>query len=179
MTSSQLVRCLVLAGALGACDVAPPSVEGPDTRFRLEQDLRTRPPAEGDARCWHEWVQPAVFESVTEQVLVQPPSFDAEGRMIAPAVFRSVTQQREVRPRRQVWYRIPCPAELIEGPAVFTASLQRALKARGFYGGEVNGLADAATREAVLRFQRRFGLESDVLSYSAAQALGLIALVRG
>lgn len=177
MKMRKRVGWLVLASGLAACTPAP--VEGPDTRLRLDEGLRLQAPRPGDGRCWHDWVQPAVFETVTEQVLVSPPLFDASGAMTAPAAFRSVTQQREVRPRRQVWYRIPCAEDLSDGPEVFTASLQRALKARGFYGGEISGTADPATRVAVLAFQRRLGLDSDVLSFEAARALGLISSVAG
>lgn len=177
MKSGKMVGWLVLAGGLAACTPAP--VEGPETRLRLDEGLRLQAPRPGDGRCWHDWMQPAVFETVTEQVLVQPPVFDTTGAMISPAVFRSVTQQREVRARRQVWYRIPCEKDLSAGPEVFTASLQRALKARGFYGGDITGISDPATRAAVMSFQRRLGLESDVLSFEAARALGLISSVSG
>ena len=132
----------------------------------------------GRPGCWHETVSPAIFETVTEQILVSPAVVDEAGRTVSPAVFRTETQQRQVQARQQAWFRIPCESDLTGDPGVFTASLQRSLKARGVYGGEINGIADFATREAVRRFQRPFGLESDVLSYAAAQSLGLVSSVR-
>jgi murein DD-endopeptidase MepM/ murein hydrolase activator NlpD len=42
-----------------------------------------------------------------------------------------------------------------------TAALQVGLKARGFYGGTIHGVATAETRAAVRRFQRRQGLRAD------------------
>jgi hypothetical protein len=177
MKTRGMVLCLALVGGLAACEAGPPGVEGPDTRLRLDEDLRLQPPRQDDRRCWHRWEQPALFETVTEQVLIVPPVFDAAGRMVTPAVFRSVTQQREIRPRRPTWFRIPCEADLAGDPAVFTASLQRALKARGFYGGDISGVSDSATRASVMAFQRRLGLESDMLSFAAARALGLISSV--
>ena len=38
--------------------------------------------------------------------------------------------------------------------------IQEALKAKGLYGGEVNGVLDQATMEAVAEFQKRHGLEA-------------------
>lgn len=58
----------------------------------------------------------------------------------------------------------------------FLASLQRALKARGLYLGEVTGEWNAATAEGVRRFQAERGLDSPRLSLAAARELGLIAV---
>jgi hypothetical protein len=76
-----------------------------------------------------------------------------------------------VQDREEVWFRAPCPAEQT---VQFTASLQRALKARGLYLLPVTGTVDAATGEAIRRFQAQRGLDSPILSLAAAQELGLI-----
>jgi len=53
------------------------------------------------------------------------------------------------------------------------ASLQRALTARGLYGGQINGMMDRATRHAVRGYQAPLGLDSGILSLAAARKLGL------
>jgi len=95
---------------------------------------------------------------------------DAAGAVTRPALTRSETRQSVVRPRQAIWFPVPCPPEYT--PA-FIASVQRALKARGLFTAEVTGGIDAATRDAIRRFQAARGLDSDVLSLSAARALGL------
>jgi len=171
------LACVFLALGMVACAPTAPVVEGPSPGPALRSELRTQPPI-GLSGCWHETIAPAIFETVTEQVLVSPAVVDAQGRTITPAVFRTETQQRQVQARQKGWFRIPCETDLVGNPGVFMASLQRALKARGVYGGDITGMSDPATLEAVRRFQRPFGLESDVLSYAGAQALGLISSVK-
>lgn len=162
---------------LAACAPGVPVVVGPQATSDLTSEVQFRQPSAKDGRCWHETVQPAIFETVTVQALVTPAVVDASGRLLEPAVFRTETRQSEVRPRQTGWFRIPCAGELAGDGMAFTASLQRALKARGLFGGEISGQSDAATRAAVLAFQRRFGLESDVLSFAAARMLGLVSTV--
>ena len=57
----------------------------------------------------------------------------------------------------------------------FVASLQRALKARGFYLQPLTGVLDAHTSEAVRRFQADRGLDSLRLSLAAARELGIVS----
>ena len=170
----------ILAGGmaalwLAACVPGGPPVEGPVTAPAFDAAVVTAPPAEGTGDCWHESRRPALFETVTEQVIVTPEQRDATGALIRPATFRSETHQRELRPRQTIWFRIPCLADTGPGPS-FIASLQRALKARGLYGGAVTGEMDAATEAAVRRYQAASGLDSAVLSLTAARALGLISV---
>jgi hypothetical protein len=140
----------------------------------LASSLRqTPPPANRQGQCWAEDTTPAVIETVTEQVVMRDAVQDAEGRVVEPASFRTETRQRIVQDRRTVWFRAPCPEDWTVG---FTATLQRALKARGLYLAPVNGTLDAPTREAVRRYQEPLGLDSPELSLAAAQSLGIIAV---
>jgi hypothetical protein len=170
------VRLAALAG-LAACMPSAPPVAPPVTAPSFQAATVQAEPRAADGECWHRMGRPALFETVTEEILIAPEQRDATGAVVKPAVFRTETRQTELRPRQQVWFRIPCRAE-VESEAVFVASLQRALKARGLFGGEVTGIMDDATEAAVLRYQSANGLESGVLSLAAAQALGLVA-VRG
>lgn len=67
--------------------------------------------------------------------------------------------------------RVPCPEDLTP---TLLASLQRALMARGYLTGPVNGALDAPTRAAVLAFQAARGINSPDLTLRAAQELGLM-----
>lgn len=160
---------------LAACTAGNLPVEPPVTAPAFDAALRAERPTGPEHACWHESQRPALFETVTVQVIVTPEQRDAQGAVIRPATFRSDTQQRELRPRQTVWYRIPCRSD-VDAEASFTASLQRALKARGLYGGSVTGTMDDATETAVRRYQAANGLDSAVLSLAAAQALGLVSV---
>lgn len=68
-------------------------------------------------------------------------------------------------------FAVPCPDRLT--PDLW-ASVQRALAVRGHYAGPITGTPDAATAEAVRRFQAPLGLDSPVLSLDGARHLGLM-----
>lgn len=133
------------------------------------------PPGAPDGTCWHRNISPAVIETVTDQVLVQPEQRDAQGKIISPAVFRTVTRQEIVQPRRVSWIETPCPAQITPG---FIASLQRALAVRGYYQGAIHGRMDPETRIALRRFQKEAGLDSSALSLDTARQLGLVAVAQ-
>lgn len=130
------------------------------------------PPGSAPGTCWGRDIQPARLETVTEQVMVQPPEIGADGVVRSPAVFRTETRSAILRDREPILFPAPCPEEMTPD---FVATLQRALAARGLYDGPVTGRMDGATRAAVRAFQRPQGLDSSVLSVSAARQLGLVA----
>lgn len=142
---------------LAACQPVP----GPGTAPTLAPEARAVPPGPEAGGCWHRTTLPARFETVTEQT-VEPGS--------GPATVRSDTRQRMLADRREVWFRTPCAEEVTP---VFLATLQRALKARGLYGGPVTGTMDPATAAAVRRYQAARGLDSDTLSLAAAREMGI------
>lgn len=164
---------VLLALALAGC--ADPSVQPPG-RADFSADLIVRkepgpPPGPKDA-CWQADIRPAVIETVTEQVQIQPERPGPGGGVI-PAVYGTSTSQRIVSDRATVWFRAPCPAEMTPE---FMATLQRALKARGFYLLPLTGVMDGPTRDAIRRYQRSRGLDSDHLSLAAARELGIVAV---
>ncbi len=133
----------------------------------------TRGEGPDDARpeaCYAQDVTPATIETVTEQVMIQPPQIGADGTVRAPAIFRTETRQAIVQERREIWFETPCEAETNPD---FIAALQRALGARGVYSGPITGQMDMRTRRAVRVFQEPQGLNSGVLSLAAARILGL------
>ena len=133
------------------------------------------PPAGPAGQCWGTDTTPAVIETVTEQVVVSEELRDAAGQIITPAAFETRTFQRMVQDREVVWFRAPCPADITVN---FAATLQRALKARGMYLQAVTGTIDAATADAIRRFQALRGLDSPTLSLAAAKELGISATDR-
>lgn len=162
----------LLALALSAC-VSPPLPDAP-TRGDFSSELLVLkdqgPPKGPKDACWQADIRPAVIETVTEQVLITPEGTAADGTPI-PAVYGSETRQRIVEDRATVWFRAPCAAEMTVD---FIATVQRALKARGLYLLPLTGVLDAPTRDAIRRYQRPRGLDSDHLSLAAARDLGII-----
>ncbi|AJE48215.1 peptidoglycan-binding domain-containing protein [Celeribacter indicus] len=122
------------------------------------------------AVCHARHVTPAVIETVTEQVLAQPPRLAGDGSVVRPAVYRTETRQEIVRERQELRFEALCAEELTPE---FVASLQRALAVRGHFTGPVTGRLDRATRRALRAYQKEQGLDSEILSLAAARRLGL------
>ena len=96
-----------------------------------------------------------------------------DGRVIRPPIYRRAPVPRVVRPRGEMRFQAPCPAEMT---ADFIASVQRALQARRYHSGPITGQMDAATRRALRAYQTERGLDSAQLSLETARALGLVAV---
>jgi hypothetical protein len=171
MRPTALAHALVLS--LAACGVAPPPPVATDLSGAGLPRTDATPPQAPDGACWVAEVLPARIETVTEQVQAAPARRAADGSVVEPASFRTETRQKIVAERREVWLEVPCDGVLTPG---FVATLQRALKARGFYQGAPTGQLDAPTQAAVRGWQRSRGLDSARLSMAGARALGLIVV---
>lgn len=162
----------MLSAALAGCsgvsvpDVARLTEPAPEIRSAVEG-----PPDAAPGTCWARDVTPAVVETVTDEVLVQPAQITDEGTLLSPPLYRNETAQRIVSERREIWFETPCELDLTPD---FVASLQRALAARGTYTGPITGEMDARTRRAVRAFQAPQGLDSGILSMAAARSMGLV-----
>ena len=170
--TTQILTGLVTALALASCGPRI-AVEGPgqgDLAAEAIQIDGAGPPQGAEGACWANDLIPAVYETTTEQTLVTPEVRDAAGNIVTPAAYRSVAQLRVVTERRDIWFTAPCPEEMTVD---FLATLQRALKARGYYTLPLTGEMDAATSEALRRYQADHGLDSPLLSLAAARDLGL------
>ncbi|WP_044006935.1 peptidoglycan-binding domain-containing protein [Jannaschia sp. CCS1] len=169
---------LAAAGGLAACQLPPPedsftSVIDPviNSGAAGVQVSRGVGPANADPQsCYGREIEPAVIETVTEQLMVEPEELDRNGNIRRPAVFVTATEQRIVEDRTEIWFETPCE---MESDAEFVANLQRALTARGHYDGAVTGEMNRATVRAVRAYQQPQGLDSGVLSLAAARQLGL------
>ncbi len=118
--------------------------------------------------CWAKVVTDNV-ETVTERVVVQPAEIASDGTVIAPPIHREI--ERPVNGDGETWFQRPCEAQMTPQ---LVESLQRALQARGHYSGEITGEMDLRTRLAIRAYQQPQGIDSGVLSLSAAKQLGLI-----
>ncbi|MDJ0826529.1 MAG: peptidoglycan-binding domain-containing protein [Rhodobacter sp.] len=171
MTIKPILTACAAALALAACS----DVEMPDVAQLVEPEVtatRSAPPPGLDpAGCYAQDVTPALVETVTEQVMLQPASVSTDGKVYYPAVYKTETRQAIVRERKELWFEVPC-ADL-QTPE-FVASLQRALEARDLYRGPITGEMTARTRRAVRAFQKPQGLNSGILSIAAARQLGLV-----
>jgi len=172
MTPIRFLLCATALTGLSACASVPSDLGGlgePEVT-RLNQ---AAPPGADPNTCWGKNVTPAIIETVTHQVMLQPAQVMSDGTIAQPAVYKTETSQEIVRQRQEFWFQTPCAGAMTPE---FTASVQRALKARGLYRGEITGEMDAQTRAAVRRFQKPEGLDSGILSLAAARKLGLVAV---
>lgn len=166
----RLCGVLALGVGLSACVMSPQKDE-----ILRAGDASSAPPGADPDACYGRHTTPAIIETVTEQVLVQPPQINADGSASYPAVYRTETRQNIVRERKELWFETLCADALT---SQFIASVQRALAVRGLYSGQINGRFDRATRRAISAYQRPQGLDSEILSLAAARKLGLVAVPR-
>lgn len=172
MTRPAKALILLATLVLAACQSGAPVAQD-----MVQRSASTQAPLAGaaEAGCWATDTVPAHHESVMETVVITPAVLDARGREVQPAVIAQGPHLAQVRPAEDRLFAVPCPEVM---NAEFVAALQRALSVRGFYAGAATGAMDDATRAAVRAYQRPQGLDSTVLSLTAAQQLGLIALPR-
>ncbi|MEM7631609.1 MAG: peptidoglycan-binding domain-containing protein [Pseudomonadota bacterium] len=147
---------------------------GTPTRSNIDPvSLASAPPGAATGTCWDKTVTPAVVETQSRRVELQPAQISSDGRVQSPPIYKTEAQQIVVQPRRENWFEIPCADVLTPD---FVASLQRALQARGYYNGPATGEIDLRTRQAVHRYQRSEGFDNPTLTVAAARKLGLIAV---
>lgn len=159
---------LIAAVLLGACaDATVPFSNAPS--FSTPQIKR-----DAAGLCFGTDVTPALIETVTEQVMVQPAQVNSDGSVTSPAMFRTVTRQAILRERREVQFETICPEAMTPE---FIASVQRALLTRGYYVGQITGAMDNRTLRSVQDYQRQNGgHDSPLLDIRTARALGLVQL---
>ncbi len=163
--------CLLACAVLSACN------SGGVSRFSAEpalvQTYAAAPPGAPEGSCWGKEVTAPEYKTVKGHILVQPAQVLADGTVISEPIYKREDRKVAVKPQKELWFRTPCEADL---PPDFTATLQRALQARGLYHGPVTGTMDARTQRAVRRYQAPQGLDSSILSLTGARKLGLVAV---
>jgi len=136
----------------------------------------SRPPDADPNACYGQDSTPAVIETVTEQVMLQPAQVSTDGQVTYPAIYKTETRQVIIQERREQWFETPCYPDMTPD---FVATLQRALNARGHYQGPINGEMTPRTRRAIRAYQKQQGLDSAILSKAAARQLGLVSFGSG
>ncbi|WP_417262149.1 peptidoglycan-binding domain-containing protein [Celeribacter sp.] len=164
------IALLLAAAVLAACQM-----DTSESEILRAAETPGAPSGADPNACYARHVTPAIIETVTEQVLVQPPQIDASGAVTYPAVYRTETRQEIVRERKELWFETLCREDWTPE---FIASVQRALAARGYYQGQAHGRMDHATRRAIRAFQVEQSVDSEVLSLAAARQLGLKEVAR-
>lgn len=157
MSRKTFVTAVMAASLLGAC--------APNVYELIPEEVTSRnvaPPGAAPGTCWGRDATPAVIETVTEQVILE----EAES-----PVYQTETSQQIVTPREDTWFETPCDDVMTPD---FTASVQRALQARGHYRGPITGRMDGRTQAAIRAYQKPQGLDSGLLSLAAARQMGLM-----
>jgi topoisomerase IA-like protein len=126
--------------------------------------------------CRIRYTTPAIVETVTKQVLLEPESLGTDPQtgkviVISPAVYRTETEQKIVRARQEGWAEIICANEQ---SIIFIQSLQRALAARGHYGGAITGVIDKRTKRALRKAQKGAGVNTAEVTLDLAENYGLV-----
>ncbi len=111
---------------------------------------------------------PAKYKTVTVKELVTP----AQTKTIEiPAVYTTVTRKEKVSDGHMEWRSILCKTNMTRGKV---AEIQRALKAKGFDPGPIDGVIGSQTMAAVNAFQRKNNLPVDkYLNIETVKALGV------
>ena len=172
-----------IGAALGLCALLSACMDSYATRDNATPAQTPIGPLEspvsvdaGIGTCFARATTPAIIETVTEQIMVQPAVVRSDGTVDTPAAFRTVTRQQILRERREVEFETPYASVMTPE---FIASVQRALLARGYYIGAITGQIDTRTSRAIERFQTdQNDVHTTTLTLRSARALGLVALPR-
>ena len=165
----MIAACVVSLYLLGC-------TEGADSGLAAFIASETNPnPAELTKECFAKENLPAVIETVTERKVKRPEVLGKDGVVIRKATYRTQSRQNIVSERREIEYQTLCASDYT--PELIS-NLQRALKARGYYSGAVNGLLTPTTEKAVKDYQVSLNFPATKLARFTAQQLGLIAYSR-
>ena len=101
---------------------------------------------------------PAEYQTVRVRKLVQPAS---ERTVQIPAEYDTIVKREKVTDSRLEWKSVLCDTNT---NADVIASLQRALKMRGYNPGRIDGVLGRETLDAVAQYQRNKGMASGQLT---------------
>lgn len=126
--------------------------------------------------CFAHEIEPAVIEIVTLRTPLLPEQRALNTKTGKTTVTQEATFDVKIIPRivtkrKDTWFETICPHLY---STRFVRSLQRALRARGYYSGKYSGVLDAQTNLAVKLYQRTKSLNSQILALSTVEEFGLI-----
>lgn len=108
---------------------------------------------------------PAQYQTITRKVLVSP---QREERVQVPAVYKTVQRVILIKPGG---YMEPREVVCREEYPKYTRKIQAALKALGYFEGEVDGVFGKETRRALVRYQVEKRLPVGQYNYDTLEAL--------
>jgi regulator of extracellular matrix RemA (YlzA/DUF370 family) len=110
---------------------------------------------------------PARYTTVRIKKLIQPAS---ERRIAIPATYKTITKKKKIAEGYAKWVPIVCQSSI---NSTMITQVQRALKAKGFYNGPIDGIWGAASKSATRAYQKAKGLPVAGLSMATMQSLGI------
>ena len=110
---------------------------------------------------------PAEYKTMKVRTLVTPPK---EKRIAIPEEWDTVTKTVMVSDGKMAWRPVLCETNMNAGTI---RDIQRALKAKGFDPGPIDGVYGRQTQGAVRKFQQANSLATGVLTMKTIKALGL------
>jgi outer membrane murein-binding lipoprotein Lpp len=138
-----------------------------------------------------EIIEPAVYKTVQKRVMIQPPmtkvvkipakyetvsvtklvSPAQEKKIIIPATYQMVSKQIKTSEGQMEWREILCQTNMTRDRI---SDIQRALQAKGFDPGPIDGIVGTRTMAAVHNFQKSSNLPTDkYLNVATIKALGV------
>ncbi len=91
---------------------------------------------------------PPVYKTVYVKELVEPAKVK---RITIPPKYSYVTKKIRVRDEKFLWVKVLCKDNMTRDTII---KLQKALKAKGYYRGPIDGIYGPLTQEAVVNFQK-------------------------
>ncbi|MEP3345391.1 MAG: peptidoglycan-binding domain-containing protein [Litoreibacter sp.] len=177
MPQTTTTRSLSAAISLAILAGCAPLPVGPDVTKLLSPNtimpVDMKPPSNIPGMCWGHIPGPQITQIVSDIIIATPAQIGPNGEELSPAIYREVTRPQTFNEGEGRWFTRTCDADMTPD---FVMTLQRALSVRGVYRGDINGVLDQRTLRAVHKYQTPQGLDSAVLSLSAARQLGLIAV---
>jgi hypothetical protein len=110
---------------------------------------------------------PPVYSTIKVKKIVTPAQ---EKRIKVPAEYQTVSRKEKVSDEHMSWRSVLCETNM--GPDI-VQRIQSALKTKGYYSGEVDGVVGRGTMAAVERFQRESGMATGGLTMETLKALGV------
>jgi len=108
------------------------------------------------------------YKTITVTEMVSPPQTKT---IEIPAVYTTVTRKEKISDGHMEWRSILCQTNMTRDRI---AQIQRALKAKGFDPGPIDGVIGSKTMAAVRAFQRKNNLPVDkYLNIATVKALGV------
>jgi len=110
---------------------------------------------------------PPKYTTIRVKKLVQPATTKT---IPIPAKYKTITKKKKIAEGYTKWVPVVCKTSI--NPTMIR-SVQRALKAEGFYNGPIDGIQGAETNAAIRAYQKAKGLPVAGLSIATMESLGI------